>query len=73
MVVENITQRQDEPFEVSESLALIRKYLKLACSDTEQAKHKDIKGVQEQGSIRNISEWLNTNGEVMSKSKIDEY
>lgn len=28
---------------------------------------------EESGSIRNISEWLNTNGEVMSIGKISEY
>ena len=73
MVVENLTQRSDELLEVTDNLAVIRKYLKSACSSAEQAKHKDMKGIQEAGSIRNISAWLNTNGEVMSTGKISEY
>jgi hypothetical protein len=75
MVVENITQRQDEPFEVSENLALIRKYLR-SCSSTEQ--HLKTQGKRADleyggGTIREISDWLNTNGEVMSIGKISEY
>jgi hypothetical protein len=79
MVVENITQRQDEPFEVSENLALIRKYLKTSnvqtLDETKTSKRGRVNEGRpdEAGSVRNISSWLNANGEVMSKSKIDEY
>jgi hypothetical protein len=76
MVVENITQRSDEPFEVSENLAVIRKYL-MSVQTLDNHKKLDSKGrenrQEEAGSVRNISNWLNSNGEVMSKSKIDEY
>jgi hypothetical protein len=34
---------------------------------------KGTNQIPEAGSVRNISSWLNANGEVMSKSKIDEY
>ena len=72
MIIENLTQRSDELVEVTDNLAAIRKYLKSTCS-AEQVKRKDIKGVQEIGSIRNIAEWLNKNGEVMSIGKIEGY
>ena len=79
MIVENITQRLDEPFEVSENLNAIRNYLKNhECSAVEQSSKKlDSKGrenrQEEAGSIRNIAKWLNKNGEVMSNGKISGY
>ena len=68
MVIENLTQRAGEFREEIANLAAIRKWL-IACSESEQAKHKDIKGLKDSGSIRDIVEWLNKNGEVMSVGK----
>lgn len=75
MVVENLTQRAGDFREEVENLVMIRKYLKKnsACSNSEQANKKDMKGIQEAGSIRQIANWLNKNGEVMSIGKISEW
>jgi len=79
MVIENLTQRSDELFEVTENLAVVRMFLKDNCSSAEQLlRKKDSLGrtqsrEEEAGSIRNIYDWLNKNGEVMSIGKISEY
>ena len=75
MIVENLTQRSDELTEVTDNLAVIRKYLKnLIRSDTERIKIRSGQGHQiEEGSIREIHDWLNKNGEVMSIGKISEF
>lgn len=68
MVVENLTQRMDELSEVTENLNVVRNYLKKQkkCSPGEQK-------ARIPGSIRDIYNWLNKNGEVMSVVKIEEY
>ena len=75
MVVENLTQRTDELVEVTENLNAVRGWLKKnpACSAAELARRKDVKDVQDAGSVRNIYAWLNKNDEVMSIGKIQEY
>lgn len=75
MIIENLTQRNNDFREINENLVLIRNYLKrdLACSNNEQAKRKDIKGVQDLGSIRHVASWLNKNGEVMSIGEISNH
>lgn len=72
MVVENLTQRDTDLKETAENLAAIREHLKSACSDSEQAKRKDMKGIRDIGSVRDIYDWLNKNGEVLSIGRISE-
>ena len=79
MIVENLTQRGNELMEVTENLNAIRKFLKDNCSASEQKSiKKDSLGrnqsrEEEAGSIRNIHNWLNKTGDVMSIGKISEY
>lgn len=79
MIVENLTQRNDDFKENVENLVAIRKWLqKNECLLHEQSSKKlDSKGrenrQQEAGSIRHISDWLNKNGEVMSPTSIHEH
>lgn len=75
MVIENLTQRDTDLKETAENLAAIREHLKSACSDSEQAKRKDVKGVKDAGSIRDIYNWLHKNkgvDEVISIGRISE-
>jgi len=46
--------------EETENYILIRKHLKekTACSPGEQAKRKNVKGVCDHGSVRDIANWL---------------
>lgn len=67
----------DELVEVTENLGAVRKYLKENAVQLMNSvgKRKDGRSlgsnqIQEPGSITQISEWLNQQGEVMSKSKI---
>ena len=78
MIIENLTQRADELVEVTENLGAIRKFLKETA--VQQLDSRDCKGrqlhkgnIEEAGSVRNIHDWLNKNGEVMSISKVAEY
>ena len=71
MVVENLTQRADELVEVTENLGAIRKFLRNNVQQLNEI-HK-VGHPEEAGSIRNIHDWLNKNGEVMSISKISGY
>lgn len=78
MVIENLTQRNDELVEVTENLNAVRDWLKnINRSSAEQMKsnREDGRGgrIDEAGSVRDISSWLNKNGEVMSIGKISEY
>ena len=75
MVVENLTQRNDDFKENVENLVAIRNWLKkTTCSETEHVVRKQGGGSQpETGSIRNISDWLNKNGEVMPVTSIQEH
>lgn len=69
MVVENLTQRDNDFKEELDNLLLIRKYLKTCPPDGQVSKGK--RGPpNESDSTRSISEWLNKQGEVLSKSKI---
>jgi hypothetical protein len=70
MIVENITQRSDEPFEVAENLALIRKHLKDTGVISADEKTLSSRGRMGEGrpttiGIAEIHKWLNANGEVM--------
>jgi hypothetical protein len=80
MIVENLTQRNDDFKENVENLAAIRKWLQkniINRSESEQMKSKRADGrggrLDEAGSIRHISDWLNKNGEVMSVTAIQEH
>ena len=64
MIVENLTQRDNEFKEESGNLILIKKFLQSACSLSEQAKRKDTKDIRDAGSIRDVYNWLNQNGEI---------
>jgi hypothetical protein len=80
MVVENLTQRQDEFQEVALNLVAIRKFLKtheIAAVQTLNSSRKDGRkappqNIVEAGSVRSIAAWLNKNDqEVMSVGKIE--
>lgn len=76
MVVENLTQRSsDDLMEITDNLAVVRKHLKQTMRSTvERINEGHIPGQKpEAGSIRQISDWLNKNGEVMSLGKIQTY
>ena len=62
MVIENITQRDTDFREERDNLLAIRKYLREKCSLSEQYSGKGGRGIQEPGSVRDISGWLNKNG-----------
>ena len=76
MVVENLTQRDNEHLEESQNILLIEDYLKKVFRSP--GEHNTKKGrwgegrPHEQGSIRDIANWLNKVGEVMSIHKISE-
>jgi hypothetical protein len=48
------------------NLLAIRKYLRhnSACSLSEQAKRKDMKGVNDAGSVRDIANWLDIHTKI---------
>ena len=72
MVVENLTQRVDELMEVGDNLNAIRNWLK-ANSTVETVRDKFHKGEYFQVGTKEIYDWLNKNGEVMSIGKISQY
>lgn len=71
MVIENLTQRNNEFREEVENLILIRKYLR-ANSLSETARDKFHKGDYFQTGIKEISKWLNISGEVMASGRISQ-
>jgi hypothetical protein len=81
MVIENLTQRNDDFKENVENLVAIRNWLKKnAVREPNRVEEKRKDGrklgenqIQETGSIRNISDWLNKNGEVMPVTSIQEH
>jgi len=76
MVIENLTQRADELIEVTDNLNVVREYLKknvaVQCLNSKRKDGQDSRpqNIQDVGSIRNIADWLNQQGEVMSIGKI---
>lgn len=73
MVIENLTQRDNEFKQEMFNLLAIRKHLKEHPAQTlsDQANRKDIKGVCDAGSSKDISNWLDKNsGSVMKMTKI---
>ena len=75
MVVENLTQRQGEFREELENLVAIRKFLSRETdSDHGKKQTRDEKGKFEpvSGSTKDIEDWLNKHGEIMSLTKIKE-
>lgn len=77
MVLENLTQRAGEFREEIENLVAIRRYLQEeSCPDSGQpskapGKRTDLP-FDGKGNVREISDWLNKNGEVMGKNKVHE-
>lgn len=74
MVVENLTQRGNDFREEAENLTLIRKFLKKSSLAVHQVNNHNSRPQNnpEPGSISQICEWLNSQGEVMSRGKICE-
>jgi len=82
MIIENLTQRQNEFMEETENYVLIRKHLKekAECSPGEQSvKPRNEKGQlqgsqPESGSVRDIANWLDKGtGDIVSIGKISTY
>jgi len=80
MVIENLTQRNDDFKENVENLVTIRGWLKKMAVRKPDTHDKDSLGrkkssqqLEEAGSIRHISSWLNKNGEVMPVTSIQEH
>lgn len=75
MVVENLTQRNDDFNENVENLKMIRNYLKKLSGriPTRKSTGGRPKGSIEVGSTSHIAEWLNLQGEVMSLTNIKEH
>lgn len=69
MIVENLTQRNDDFKENVENLVAIRNWLK------RNGRHPSISKTKpfEDGSTSHIADWLNKNGEVMSLTSIKEH
>jgi len=71
MIVENLTQRANEFREEAENLKMIRNHIK-ANSLGELARDKFHQGGRYESCVKEVAEWLNKNGEVMSRSKISQ-
>jgi hypothetical protein len=71
MIVENLSQRGNDFREELENVVLIQKHLETACSPNEQAR-KDVKGINDNGSVRDIANWLNKHGTVMAIGRISQ-
>jgi hypothetical protein len=76
MVIENLSQRSGEFREETENLKVIRNFLKKKPKVSVQPVNRNPKGGrpegEESGSIRDIADWLNLNGEVMAQGKISQ-
>lgn len=76
MIIENLTQRNNEFKETLDNLIVIREWLKktMRIAPIQMVKRPQGGGPQpEVDSVRAISKWLNTQGEVISKDTIASY